>query len=488
MIRHFASSAFARSLAFALLIAPGLQAAAPEKESSQDETREAATAPRPNIILVMCDNLGYGDIEPFGSTLHRTPHLNRMAREGMKFTHFYSASGVCTPSRAALMTGCYPQRVGMHETDGIVLRPVSPIGLHPDEITIAEVLKQAGYATACIGKWHLGDQPPFLPTQQGFDHYVGIPYSDDMTPRPGKNWPPLPLMHNETVVEAPVDRDQLTRKLNEAAVEWIKAHADEPFFLYYPEAMPGSTSAPFASERFKGKSQNGPWGDSIEELDWSLGRLLETVEELGIGENTLIIWTSDNGAPRRQPPQGSNKPLGGWGYTTQEGGMRVPCIMRWTGHVPAGGEQSELATLMDLLPTFAHLAGTEPPGDRIIDGKDIRPLLTRVSAETPHEAFYYYHVDQLQAVRSGRWKLHLAIEPVSLQPTAKPQTRPAQLYDVVADPGETTNLIAQHPEVVARLEKLAEQARTDLGDHGRPGAHPRPAGRVAEAQPQVLEN
>lgn len=451
------------------------------------EPPQAPTASRPNIILVMCDNLGYGDIEPFGSTLHRTPHLNRMAREGMKFTHFYSASGVCTPSRAALMTGCYPRRVNMHDTDGVVLRPVSPIGLNPDEVTMAEVLQGAGYKTACFGKWHLGDQPPFLPTRQGFDHYVGIPYSDDMTPRPGTDWPPLPLMHNETVVDAPVDRDQLTRTLNDAAVEWIKQNADEPFFVYYPEAMPGSTSAPFASERFKGKSKNGPWGDSVEELDWSLGRLLETVDELGIADNTLIIWTSDNGAPRRQPPQGSNEPLGGWGYTTQEGGMRIPCLMRWVGQIPAGSESAELATLMDLYPTFARLAKAELPENRMIDGKDIRPLLTGdPAAESPHQAFYYYHVDQLQAVRSGRWKLHLAIEQAPPAGGSKPRSRPAQLYDVVADPAESINLVKEHPEVVARLEKFAEQARVDLGDRNRPGAHQRPAGRVPTAHPLTL--
>lgn len=438
------------------------------------EPQESCVASRPNVILVMCDNLGYGDIEPFGSTLHRTPHLNRMAKEGMKFTHFYSASGVCTPSRAALMTGCYPRRVNMHDTDGAVLRPVSRVGLHPDEVTIAEVLKEAGYATACIGKWHLGDQSPFLPTRQGFDHYVGIPYSDDMTPRDGKDWPPLPLLHNELVVEAPVERDLLTRRLNDEAVDWIRKHADEPFFLYYPEAMPGSTSAPFASPRFKGKSKNGPWGDSVEELDWSIGRVLETLDELEIAENTLVIWTSDNGAPRRQPPQGSNQPLGGWGYTTQEGGMRVPCLMRWVGHVPAASECAELTSLMDLYPTFARLGNAELPRDRIIDGKDIGPLMAgEPSAKSPHEAFFYYHVDQLQAVRSGRWKLYVS-------------GQLGQLFDIVADPAEAINKIDKHPEIAARLEKLAQQARDDLGDRQRPGTHQRPAGHAPEPRPLTL--
>ena len=237
---------------------------------------------KPNIIYISCDNLGYGDVEPFGSQLHRTPHLTRMATEGMKFTHYYSASGVCTPSRAALMTGCYPCRVSMDVTDGAVLRPVSQIGLHPQETTIAEVLQLAGYSTAIFGKWHLGDQLEFLPTRQGFDYYLGIPYSDDMTPLPNKNWPPLPLMENETVIEAPVDRNLLTKRYTERATEFIEQNQKNPFFLYLPQAMPGSTQTAFASPAFKGRSRNGTWGDSIEELDWSTGQILDKLVDLGI--------------------------------------------------------------------------------------------------------------------------------------------------------------------------------------------------------------
>ncbi len=229
----------------------------------------AAEDRKPNFIVVFCDNLGYGDIEPFGSTLHRTPNLNRMAREGRKFRHFYVTAGVCTPSRASIMTGCYSQRVGMHhnERDGWVLRPVSRHGLNPDEVTIAEVLKPQGYATAIIGKWHLGDQPEFLPTRQGFDWFFGVPYSDDMVARTwqdGSVWPPLPLMENETVIEAPCDRNGLTKRYTEKAMQWIAEHKHEPFFLYFPQAMPGSTKTPFSSPEFQGKSKNGPWGDSIE--------------------------------------------------------------------------------------------------------------------------------------------------------------------------------------------------------------------------------
>ncbi len=437
----------------------------------------------PNFVLIYCDNLGYGDIEPFGSKKHRTPNLNRMAREGRKFTHFYSASGVCTPSRAALMTGCYPSRVSMDVTDGAVLSPVSKIGLHPQERTIAELLKANGYATAIFGKWHLGDQPEFLPTRQGFDDYLGIPYSDDMTPRSGKNWPELPLIENERVIEAPTDRDLLTKRLNEAAVKWIEEHRRQPFFLYMAECMPGSTRAPFASPRFKGKSKNGPWGDSIEELDWSAGQVLDALKRHGLDDNTLVIWTSDNGAPRRSPPQGLNLPLGGWGYSTAEGGMRVPCIMRWPKRIPAGTVCDQLCTTMDMLPTFAALAGIAVPNSPPIDGKDIRPLLTDNHATSPHEAFYYYQLDQLQAVRAGDWKLYLAYK--SRTRDGKTVTAKLRLYDVRRDAGETNNVVDQHADVVARLIKHAEQGRAELGDQGLRGKGRRPHGLSDNPTPRI---
>ena len=434
----------------------------------------------PNIIYISCDNLGYGDVEPFGSKLHRTPHLNRMAREGMKFTHYYSASGVCTSSRAALLTGCYPCRVSMDVTDGAVLRPVSPIGLHPDEVTMAEVLQGAGYATSIFGKWHLGDQPAFLPTRQGFDYYLGIPYSDDMTPRPTKNWPELPLMENEKVIEAPTDRDLLTKRLTEAAVKWIRDHRRQPFFLYFAQCMPGSTRSPYSSAAFKGKSRNGPWGDSVEELDWSVGEILKVLAALDLDESTLVIWTSDNGAPRRNPPQGSNGPLAGWGYTTAEGGMRVPCLMRWPGRVPAGTVCDQLSTMMDMLPTFAKLADVEKLPAKPIDGKSILPLiLGKPGAKTPHEAFYYYRLDQLQAVRSEQWKLYLKLG--GSAPGGQDR-----LYDVVKDPGETTDLAATSPAIVKRLARLADAAREELGDKGKVTPARRPSGTVTEPQPQRL--
>lgn len=466
-------------LALLWIVAPASEALGDEKDQRP-----------PNFIVILCDNLGYGDIGCFGSQLHRTPHLDRMADEGMRFTSFYVTSGVCTPSRASLMTGCYPRRVNMHISDKgrSVLQPVSPKGLHPDEVTLAEVLRDAGYATTIIGKWHLGDQPQFLPTRQGFESYFGIPYSDDMTQRPNQVWPPLPLLRGEQVVEAPADRDTLTRRYTQAAIRFIEAHRDRPFFLYLPHAMPGSTTHPFASEEFRGRSDNGPYGDSVEELDWSTGEILATLTRLGLDEQTLVVWTSDNGAPRRSPPQGSNQPLGGWGYTTMEGGMRVPCIVRWPGRVPPGTTCDELATTMDLLPTLAHLAGAQPPGDRILDGHDIRALLfAEEDATSPYEAFYYYHMDRLQAVRAGKWKLHLPRPGFESNGSARDVRDHSRylLYDLEADIGETRNVADEHPDVVERLQQYAQRARDDLGDGDEAGANQRPAGWVDDPQPLV---
>jgi arylsulfatase A len=283
----------------------------------------------PNFVVILVDNLGYGDLGCYGSKLHRTPNLDRMAAEGLRLTSYYSASGVCTPSRAALMTGCYPRRVSMHVSGGNtpVLRAMDTKGLHPNEITIARLLKGCGYATRCIGKWHLGDQPPFLPTRHGFDHYLGIPYSDDMTPsKAHPDWPPLPLMRDERVIEAPVDRDYLTKRYTEEAVRFLTENKSHPFFLYLPLAMPGSTARPFASPAFQGRSKNGPYGDSVEEIDWSAGELLAALKRLGLYEKTLVVWTSDNGAVRRSPPQGSNLPLSGWATTRRKARCEFPAL------------------------------------------------------------------------------------------------------------------------------------------------------------------
>ena len=452
----------------------------------------ATGAGKPNFIIILADNIGYGDFGCYGGTKQRTTNIDRMAKEGVRFTSFYVTSGVCTPSRASLMTGCYPRRVGLDytESDGEVLRPDSPCGLNPEEITVAEVLKPQGYFNAIVGKWHLGDQPPFLPTRQGFDYYFGIPYSDDMVGglmhKGGKiPYPPLPLMENERVIEAPVDRDTLTKRYTEETIDLIEQHRNQPFFIYLAHAEPGSTAVPNSSERFHGNSANGPYGDALEELDWSTGEILGELARLNLDDRTLVIWTSDNGAVQWTPPRGSNLPLRGWGYTTEEG-RRVPCVARWPGKIPSGNVCDAIVTTMDVLPTFAMLAGTRPPQDRIIDGKDIWPLLSRQTTKSPYDAFYYYYGPQLQAVRSGRWKLILPLEERWTSVPGKTARSSAELYDLQNDIGSTANVAADHPGVVRRLIALAEKAREDLGDWKHPGKGQRPVGRVPNPRPQLL--
>ncbi len=444
--------------------------------------------PKPNVVLFFVDNFGNGDLGCFGSKLHRTPAIDRMAAEGTKFTSFYVASGVCTPSRAALLTGCYPRRVNLHVSDknSSVLRPVSPKGLNPDEVTIAEVLKSAGYATTCIGKWHLGDQPPFLPTRQGFDEFFGIPYSDDMTKdkRP-KLWPELPLLRGEKVIEAPVDRNLLVRRCTQEAIAFIERHRDRPFFVYLPHTMPGSTRHPFSSPAFRGQSKNGDYGDCVEELDWSTGEIMQALARLGLDERTLVIWTSDNGAVRRNPPQGSSAPYRGFGYDTSEGSMRMPCVMRWPGQIPAGNVNDELCSTIDLLPTLAQLAGA-PLGPHPIDGHDIGPLLLGAEGATSpwdQVGFCYYRMEQLQAIRSGPWKLYLPLDAKSITGGRKTSPSKLKLYDVRNDLHEDREVSAEHPDVVQRLLALAAATRAEIGDVDRPGRGQRPAGWVKNPQP-----
>ena len=401
------------------------------------------------------------------------------------------------------MTGCYAQRVGMHVTprDGHVLRPVSPYGINPDETTIAELLQEAGYATALIGKWHLGDQPEFLPTRHGFDSYFGIPYSDDMTQERGRRssrfqgdgWPPLPLMEDQEVVEAPVDRNLLTKRYTERALDFIEASRDRPFFLLLSHAMPGSERLPFASEAFRNRSQNGPWGDAVEELDWSTGQVLDKLVSSGLDEHTLVLWTSDNGAPLAgdpgSPERGSNLPLHGRGYTTAEGAFRVPAIAWWPGTIRSGTESGELMSMLDLLPTFSGLAGQTLGSDRPIDGMDVRnALLGHGEAASPRQDLFYYFEDQLQAVRSGPWKLFLPLaEPGARHPHFRPgELGRAMLFNVVDDPGCTTDLAADRPQVVAHLKETADRGRSELGDRGRRGSGQRPPGMVNNPRPVTL--
>ena len=427
------------------------------------------TPQRPNIILVNCDDLGYGDPACYGSTCHHTPALDRMAGEGLRFTDFYMAAPVCSPSRAAMMTGCYPQRVGLETgCEIIVLRPGEPIGLSAEEITMADILKDAGYATRIIGKWHCGDQPEFLPTRHGFDGWFGIPYSNDMgiTAR-HPELPPLPLMRDGEIVQEQPDQAALTERYMEDAVQFIRQNRNIPFFLYLAHMY---VHVPlYAPQRFLDQSQNGKYGATVEHVDWCMAVLFHELKRLGLDEDTLVIFTSDNGgAPRFGA---SNAPLRGAKGATWEGGMRVPCIMRWPGAIAPGTTCAQVATAMDFLPTFARLAGKDAPSDRIIDGKDIRPLIQEsANAASPHDALYYYREHELQAVRAGEWKLHLIT---------------GELYNLKEDIGETSDVAGAHPDVVANLQEIAQTCRLDLGDSltDTPGANRRPCGRVADPKP-----
>ncbi|GAB6166319.1 hypothetical protein JCM19992_23190 [Thermostilla marina] len=431
---------------------------------------------RPNFVIINIDDMGYADIEPFGSKLNRTPNLNRLAAEGCKLTCFYAAP-VCSPSRAALMTGCYPKRCLPIPH---VLFPGYDHGLNPNEITIAELLKERGYATACIGKWHLGDQPEFLPRKQGFDYYFGLPYSNDMGPaedgvksslgqpipknRKGKGQPPLPLMRNESVIKRvlPDDQQALVEMYTKEAVRFIEEHKGGPFFLYLPHSAVHFPIYP--GKAFVGHSNNGIYGDWVEEVDWSVGQVVDTIRRLGLAEKTMVVFTSDNGGTQRAV----NAPLRGFKGSTWEGGMREPTIVWWPGQIPAGTSSDEITGMIDLLPTIVKLAGGTVPSDRKIDGGDIWPILAGdPEAKSPHEVFYYYRGLILEAVRKGPWKLHI---------------KRGELYNLEDDIGETTNVAADHPEIVAELTKVAEAMKDDLGLEGiGPGC--RPLGRVPDPRP-----
>lgn len=429
----------------------------------------------PNIILINCDDLGYGDLGCYGSQRNKTPFLDQMAKEGMRFTDFYMGSPVCSPSRGAMLTGCYPRRIGFGSFEGRwVLFPGQPVGLNPEEITIAKLLKQAGYATKMVGKWHCGDQPDFLPTRHGFDSYYGLPYSNDMGRQVGRlDYPPLPLLRDEEVIQEQPDQASLTERYVEECVRFIRENKERPFFLYLAHMY---VHLPlYAPWRFLKSSENGPYGAAVECIDWSVGVLLSELRRWGLLANTLVIFTSDNGS-RAGAEGGSNAPLRGRKGTTWEGGQRVPCIMYWPGVIPAGTTCSEVVTAMDFLPTLAGLGGVELPDDRIIDGKDIRPLLEgRSGAQSPHEAFFYYHMDVLQAVRSGPWKLHLFRNGESI----------CELYNLQKDVGETVNVASDYPEIVRELMEKADAIREDIGDAavGAPGQNCRPIGRVSSAKP-----
>ncbi|GIW92519.1 MAG: arylsulfatase [Pirellulaceae bacterium] len=453
-------------------------------------SRGLADTPRlPNFVIIFTDDQGYADVGCYGAQGFQTPNLDRMARNGVRFTSFYVAQAVCGASRAALLSGCYPNRIGLLGAPN----HRATHGIHPDEEILPELLKEKGYATAMFGKWHLGHRPPFLPTRHGFGVYFGLPYSNDMWPFHPETpsfYPPLPLIENERVIAENPDQTQLTTWYTERAVAFIRQNRDRPFFLYVAHAMPHVPL--FVSEKFRGHSQQGLYGDVIEEIDWSVGQILQTLQELDLAEHTLVIFTSDNGPWLSYGNHaGSAGPLREGKGTTWEGGVRVPCIMQWPGRIPAGTVCHELAATIDLLPTLVRLAEARLPR-RTIDGKDIWPLISgQPGARTPHETYYYYWNRELQAIRSGPWKLHFPHTYRSLDGPPGQDGKPGkytqkrcglELYNLEKDIGETNNVAEQHPQIVERLQELAQQARLDLGDslQGITGKNIRPAGHVTE--------
>jgi arylsulfatase A-like enzyme len=459
----------------------------------------------PNLVVIFTDDQGYADVGSYGAQGFETPHLDRMAAEGMRFTDFHVAAAVCGASRAALMTGCYPQRLGILGAPG----PNSNYGIDEAELLMPEMLKMRNYATAIYGKWHLGDHLRFRPTRHGFDDYFGLPYSNDMWPfhpTAGERYPKLPLIEGEEVIELNPDQTKLTTQYTERAVKFIEQHRDEPFFLYVPHNMP---HVPLhVSEKFRGKSQQGLYGDVIMEIDWSVGEILAAIKATGNDERTLVVFATDNGPWLSYGNHAGSAGIFREGKgTVWEGGQRVPCIMRWPGKIPAGKECDELCTSLDFLPTFAALAGIEVPADLprqkpptakagnspsatatesptektesprfrfAPDGHDIRPLMFgEAGAKSPYEAFYYYWIGGLEAVRSGEWKLHFPHKYRSLTGQPGQDGRPGgysvgttelALYNLHDDPSEKHNLVKEQPEVVSRLQQLGEAAREDLGD------------------------
>lgn len=445
----------------------------------------------PNIVIIFTDDQGYGDVGVFGAKTIETPHLDRMAQEGVRLTNFYVSSAVCSASRAALLTGSYHRRV---DIDG-ALTPHSTRGLHTREVTLAELLKQKDYATAAIGKWHLGHQAAFLPTAHGFDTYFGIPYSNDMSPDPNNNprerarkWPPLPLVQDLETLELEPDQSHLTRRYTEAAVAFIEANQDRPFFLYLAHTMPHVPL--YASASFMGTSAQGLYGDVIQEIDASVGDVLATLTRTGLDEETLVIFTSDNGPWKVfGNHSGDCGPLRGNKGTSWECGVRVPFIARWPGHLPENRVNDAYAMTIDLLPTIARLTETTLPAHPI-DGKDIWPLLTLETAASPHEALFFYYARQLQAVRYNQWKLYFPhryrhVDQIGADGIPGTYTHPntdLKLYDLTTDLGETANVADAHPEVIAYLSQLADSVRQALGDRvlGIEGQEVRPAGLLEQ--------
>jgi arylsulfatase A len=452
-------------------------------------TAQAADeAERPNVVIVFADDLAYADIGCFGAEGYKTPHIDRLAAEGRRFTSFYVPQAVCSASRAGLLTGCYPNRIGILGALG----PSSQIGISADELTLGEMFQSQGYRTAAFGKWHLGHKPASLPLAHGFDAYYGLPYSNDMWPKHPENpraYPPLPLIDGNKTIETDPDQTQLTTNYTRRAVEFIEQNHDKPFFVYLAHSMPHVPL--FVSDKFEGTTERGLFGDVIAEIDWSVGQIREVLEKHKLDRKTLVIFTSDNGPWLSYGDHaGSAGPLREGKGTSFEGGVREPTVMWYPGQIPAGTECDEPAMTIDLLPTLADWVGAELPTERKIDGLNIRPLITGGPDEkTPHDALYFYWGGHLEAVRSGPWKLHLPHSYRTLAgrdggtggiPTKYQQAQIGlSLYNLDDDIGETKNMAQEHPEVVEQLMQYVERARSDLGDTAtkQKGTGVRPAGR-----------
>ncbi len=463
-----------------------------------------ANARPPNIVIIFVDDMGYADVGCYGAQGFQTPNLDSMAQQGVRFTDFYVSQPVCSASRASLLTGCYANRVGISGALG----PNAKHGINSEETTLAEVCKSVGYATAAFGKWHLGHLPEFLPTRHGFDEYYGTPYSNDMWPwhpslahfddpvkRRKEGYPDLPMIEGEKIVDAevtPEDQTRFTRDMTLRAIDFIGRNRDVPFFLYVAHPMPHVPL--FTSPAFEGSSEQGTYGDVVQEIDWSVGQILATIDRYGLEEDTLVIFASDNGPWLSYGNHaGSALPLREGKGTTFDGGVRVPCIMRWTGTIAPGSEVSEPLMTIDILPTVAGLIGADLP-ERKIDGKDVWAHIVGRPDKQAHEAlFFYYHNNHLEAMRSGRWKLHFPHGYRSMigrelgadgSPGKYDHSVKAglELYDLEADIGETNDLAADRPEVVERLLEMAEAMREELGDKlsEREGSARRPAGRAGQ--------
>ena len=435
----------------------------------------AANTRPPNIVFLLTDDQGYHDLSCYGAPTIKTPRIDQMAAEGVKFTDFYVAAPVCTPSRAAIMTGCYPQRIGMclippepeqnRPLPKDVLWARSKYGLNPSEITMPKLLKTKGYVTQMYGKWHLGDRIQFLPDHEGFDHWIGTPITQDQRPSA--------LVEDDKVIEAPVHIDTLIQRYTTYSLKFLEDNKDKPFFLYLAYNAPHDPPCP--SDGFRGKSPRGIYGDVVEEVDWSTGKILDKLKELGIDKDTLVVFISDNGPWLIKGENGGTAtPFRAGKRTTYEGAMHVPCIMYWPGHIPAGTVCHEIASSIDFYPTFANLAGAAIPTDRVIDGKDIQPLMfNKPDAKSPHEAIYYYDAYRLNAIRSGPWKLKFQTnleEDYGYYPPAMingDTPIPMCLYNLVEDPGEQKSVAKDHPDIVKRLGALADIARHELGDERR---------------------